>query len=298
MQRLTLEDILEVDAYARVRDAYRARVIEHKKQRRIAVGPHVSLVFEDRETLRYQIQEMTRVEQTTDPEKVQIEVDVYNELVPGAGELSATLFIEIPELARIQPELDRLVGIDEHVALVIPELEDARVVARFDARQMEEDRISAVHYLRFAFSDAQLAAWRSGRPVSLRIDHPSYTHEAVLGESTRASLTRDLQDDPPVLLDAEEMRQAREAASDVIQETGSVRVRRVWAAGGADRIVVEAVAPGTSFLSAEPALLAELVATAQRQARELQARSGAARVRLDLLSGEPGPLRFEIRAIR
>jgi len=298
VQPLTVAEILDIDAYARVRDDYRARVIAHKRQRRVSVGPRVSLVFEDRETLRYQIQEMTRVERTTDPQKVQVEVDVYNELVPGPGELSATLFIEIPELDEIQAELDRLIGIDAHVALVLAGLEDEPVVARFDERQMEEDRISAVHYLRFRFSDPQLAAWREGAAARLRIDHPHYGHEAPIEGATRESLSHDLEGETPVLLDADSLRRAAEAGPDVILETPAVRARRISAPGTAERLVVEAVARDATFASAEPALLAELTATAQRLAAELQQRAGGARVRLDLLAGERGQLRIEIHAVR
>lgn len=298
MDALTLRDILEIDAYARVRDQYRPRVMAHKKQRRVSVGPRVSLVFEDRETLRYQIQEMTRVERTTDPEKIQIELDVYNELVPGPGELSATLFIEIPELDAIQPELDRLVGIDEHVALVLDGLEDEPVVARFDDRQMEEDRISAVHYLRFTFSDAQLAAWRTGAGARLRIDHANYQHESPIEGVTRESLSRDLENETPSLLDPEEMQRAREATDEILLETLRVRARRLSPPGKAERVVVESVGHDGRFLDADAELITELVTTAQQVARQVQDGAGAARVRVDWLAGERGPLRIEIQAIR
>ena len=301
MKPLRLDDILDIDAYERIRDAYRARVIEHKKARRVAVGPQVGLTFEDRETVRYQIQEMTRVERIRDPAKVQVEVDVYNDLVPAENELSATLFIEIPELGEIQPALDRLIGIDEHVSLELPrevrEQGSERIQARFDARQMEEDRISAVHYVRFALSPAQSERWRAGSEVVLRIDHPHYAHETILEPPTRASLARDLAGETPVLLDPDLRERARPAPSETLLETGRVRVRRVSAAGSPERIVVEPSGPRVSLAAAEPELLAELIQVVQAQANAMQARAGSARVRLDLQAGEPGRLAFEISAL-
>ena len=298
MKRLTLEDILDVDAYALARETYRARVIAHKNQRRMSVGPQVSLVFEDRETLRYQIQEMTRIENTRDPEKVQIELDVYNELIPEAGQLSATLFIEIPDLDKIQSELDRLVGIDEHVALIVAGFEAQPVFARFDERQMEADRISAVHYIRFTLPADQLEAWQAGAGARLRLDHAHYAHESELTPETRASLARDLANEPAVLLQPEEIQQASAACPDVILETPRVRARRMPSAGTLERIVVEAVAPQASLIDAAPELLAELLSVAQRLARELQERSGGVRLRLDLLAGESGQLRLELTTLR
>ena len=153
MKGLSLDDILELERYELVRAEYRARVLEHKRDRRVAVGDKVTMLFENRETVRYQIQEMVRVERIRDPGRIQDEIDTYRDLIPQHDELSATLFIEIPELSEIKPELDRLVGIDESVSIVIGEGdEEVCVRGRFDERQLEEDRISAVHYVRFPFT--------------------------------------------------------------------------------------------------------------------------------------------------
>ncbi|MEE2672211.1 MAG: DUF3501 family protein [Myxococcota bacterium] len=298
MKPLALEDILDLDTYAAIRDAYRARVIAHKNRRRVSVGPQVSVVFEDRETLRYQIQEMTRVERATDSEKVQIEVDVYNELMPGERQLSATLFIEIPDLEKVQPELDRLIGIDEHVSLLVEGFEGEPIAARFDMRQMEEDRISAVHYIRFTLSREQVEAWTAGAPAELRIDHGNYAHATALSRETLASLARDLGNDPVVLLQPREMRRARAESSDVVFENERVRARRIAAPETVERIIVEAREPHTSLIDADGELLAELMSVAQRLAREMQERSVGARVRLDLLAAEPGQLRLELTPSR
>ena len=197
MKPLTLDEIAGRRTYEALRPEYRERIIALKERRRVTVGDRVSLVFENRETLRFQVQEMTRVERIDDPAAVQQELDVYNELMPGEGELSATLFIEIPELSRIKEELDRLVGIDEHVSLV---LGDEAVPARFDPKQMEADRISAVQYLRFALDAGQRARFADPAvPVCLRIDHPRYRHETPLPPEVRESLAADLRGECPRL---------------------------------------------------------------------------------------------------
>jgi RimJ/RimL family protein N-acetyltransferase len=185
MKPVALDELVDRESYERLRPAYRERIIALKQRRRVAVGDRVSIVFENRETLRFQVLEMARVERIDDPVALQHELDVYNELVPGEGELSATLFVEIPDLARIRAELDRLVGVDEHVLL---EAGGRAVRASFDPRQREEDRISAVQYIRFRV-DADAVA---RGPVRLRIDHPHYHAVADLAPETRASLLADL----------------------------------------------------------------------------------------------------------
>ena len=150
MPRITRDSLMTLEAYARERPQFRARVMAHKKDRTLHLGEHVTLLFEDELTIRYQVQEMLRVERIRAPEKVQHELDVYNELLPQSAELSATLMIEITEPGAIRAELDRMLGIDACVFLVLGDGANAiRVTARFDTAQLEEERISAVHYLRF-----------------------------------------------------------------------------------------------------------------------------------------------------
>lgn len=190
MKPIEIDEIRDHMAYERIRDEYRAHLIELKQPRRIAVGSKLTFIFENRETVLFQIQEMLRAEHTVKPEKIQAEIDVYNELIPGDHELSTTLMIEILELAQIKQELDRLVGIDEHIYL---DVGDRTVRAAFDEKQFEEDRISAVQYIRFplgrslagAFSDPAVA-------VRLRIDHPNYRESTALEGASRDSLAADL----------------------------------------------------------------------------------------------------------
>jgi hypothetical protein len=284
------EEIVERDRYEAVRGEYRTRVIALKRDRRVAVGEQVTLVFENRETLRFQVQEMLRVEQIDAPEAIQAELDAYNELIPDEGELSATLFIEITESARIQQELERLLGIDTHVALVLGEgPRETALYAQFDLRQMEADRISAVQYLRFRL-DAPAAALLRDPAVRarLRIDHPHYQAEAEVSEPLRAQLLSDLAgSDLPPLLDLPG-RTRPSSSSECLLETSTLRVVR----RPGSVVTVECRAP-VSFGEADPALLAELLPVLQRYVRQLVKESGACRVSCDV-EQPGGPMRWRL----
>jgi hypothetical protein len=190
MRRVEPQEILDLTSYERIREDFVKEMIELKRPRRVNVGDKLCFIFENRETVIFQIQEMTRAERTVEEEAISAEVEVYNELVPGPNELSATLMIEIPDLARVRPELDRLVGIDEHVKL---EIGDASITATFDDKQFEEDRISAVQYIRFPLGPELAARFRdSSVPVTLRVDHPNYAAGTPIEGVTRTSLAADL----------------------------------------------------------------------------------------------------------
>jgi hypothetical protein len=276
---LVLDEIVDVDAYEPLRDAYRARVQDAKRARRIAVGDRVTLVFENRETVRFQVQEMVRVERIRSPEKVQHELDVYNALVPGDAELSATMFIEITDTQRIRAELDLLLGID---ACVFLELGDLRVRARFDESQLEEDRISAVHYLRF-----DLAGEASARladptvPARLAIDHLRYRASTEITPEQRASLAADLAGDPAPLLVPPRGANVVAASAPALSASGRVRVRRAESPLGRGHVVVEPVEPIAAWRDAAPDLEAEVLAELRRVAGEIEQRFGACRVVCD-----------------
>ena len=280
MKPLVLDEIVDVDAYESLRDAYRERVLAAKRARRIGVGDRVTLVFENRETVRFQVQEMARIERIRAPERVQHELDVYNELVPRDGELSATMFIEITDAPSIRAELDRLLGID---ACVFLELGGERVRAAFDESQLEEDRISAVHYLRFAVGDAGAAALADPAvPAALAIDHAHYAERAALPPALRASLVADLRGEPMPLLVPPPGGNVVAAGAPVVSAGGRVRVRRPDAAIGRGHVVVEPVDDVASWLDATGALEAELLAEVKRVAADVQGRFGACRVVCDL----------------
>lgn len=193
MKPITAADIQNLHEYELARPEFRQRVIDLKKRRRVALGHLMTLVFENRDTVRFQIQEMLRVERIVRPDKVQAEIDVYNELLPGTGEVAATLFIEVTDPALVQPTLDRFVGLDKPGKLVLRVGERAHP-ALFAPGQSREDRISAVHYIRFALGgEGQEALEAHGRAV-LAVEHGGYKAEAVLSPEIVEELRKDLGD--------------------------------------------------------------------------------------------------------
>jgi len=273
---VALDEIASLDRYSSLRDAYRDAVVRHKRDRRIAIGDNVTLVFEDRETLRFQVQEMCWIERISEPDRVQAEIDVYNELVPRANELSATLFIEITDSPSIRTELDRLIGIDEHVTLAVG---DSEVRARFDAKQLEEERISAVQYIRFSLDAEQVR--RLGDldcPAALRIDHPNYEYEAAMPEPLRRSLCIDLAGGPAPLLALGPEDAVGRTADEVLEETAVLRVLRPARPRGPGHVLIEPVDPRANLLDAEPELLAEILGAVRRAAADVVRDHGRCRV--------------------
>jgi hypothetical protein len=188
-------EILDLAAYERIRPAFLQRMIEHKRPRRVGVGDLLTFIFEDRDTVIFQIQELTRAERSVDPAQIATECRIFNELVPGPSELSATLMIEITEPGRIRAELDRLVGIDEHVFM---DVGGSAVQAHFDPKQREEDRISAVQYVKFRLGPELAARFADPAvPVQLRVEHPGYRASARIEGEARASLIADVALDRP-----------------------------------------------------------------------------------------------------
>jgi len=166
-------------------------VIALKSRRRVAVGPLVTLVFENRDTALFQIQEMLRAERIVDPAKVQDEIDVYNTLLPDAGEVAATLFIEITEEARVKPVLDAFIGLDEGKSLWM-EIGGERFFATFEVGHGREDKISAVHYVRFPLGAEGRRILESAREARLVLRHGGYAAEATLPTETIDELIEDL----------------------------------------------------------------------------------------------------------
>jgi len=191
---LTLDDISDLRAYERERDDYRRKVIEIKRRRRVAVGPIVSLVFENRETMRSQVQEMARAERMVSDDQIQKELDVYNALIPEPGELSATLFIELTGEEALRDWLPRLVGIEHAVLLELSGGDTVRAVpeAAHEEALTRPEITASVHYIRFALDPAQVGRFAAG-PVTLAVDHPEYPEQAVLSEEVRAELLTDLE---------------------------------------------------------------------------------------------------------
>ena len=196
MRKVERSEIKDLVAYEKAREAMRAHVIEVKRHRRVAVGPNLTLLFENRETVLFQIQEMVRTERIVEESKLQDEVDTYNALIPDEGELSATLFIEIPDISRMNHDqqiaaVNRFQGLDRDAIFLV--VGGRRIPAVFEEGRTKEEKMSAVHFLRFPVpAEAKAALADTKTPVKLLASHPRYAAEAVVGEAFRAELVRDL----------------------------------------------------------------------------------------------------------
>jgi len=191
MKKIVLDDILGFAAYEKVREDFRREIIDKKKLRRVSVGDKISLVFENRDTVIFQIQEMLRAERITDLDKIREEIAVYNELIPNPGELSATLFIEIEDQTHLRDELLKFLGIDEAVLFKVG---DQRVPGQFEEGRSKEDKISAVQYVRFAFDTAARQAFIAGAPTDLAVEHANYRASTEISAAVQKSLSQDLLD--------------------------------------------------------------------------------------------------------
>lgn len=189
MKPIERSEILPLGEYERIRDRFRGRVIEAKKSRRIRVADFMSLVFENKDTMLLQVQEMLRAERITNEKAIAHEIETYNELVPGDDELSATLYIEIPELERREEMLTRMCAIEEHVSFVI-DGESCR--ATFEEGRRDRGRAAAVQYLKFPLTPKAKAAVIAKRgPAALVFDHPHFATKVELAPATLASLAED-----------------------------------------------------------------------------------------------------------
>jgi len=192
-RKLTLADIADVRAYERERDEFRPHVIELKRRRRVHLGTIVTFLFENRDTIRFQIQEMARVEKLTTDEEIQVELDIYNPMVPEPGQLCATMFIELTSDEQMREWLPKLANVERSVVLRLPGGDEVRAVIDEQHEQgLTRDTVTAaVHYLRWELTPDQVAAFAGG-PVVLAIDHPDYLEQTELSATTVAELLGDL----------------------------------------------------------------------------------------------------------
>jgi hypothetical protein len=190
MKKLTREDIVINEEYLKERNLRLKNVIELKKKRRVEVGPNLSFTFENRETIRHQIQEMMRIERIHDDDKIQFEIDTYNSLIPEPGSLRATMFIEISNMNQIKELLDKFQGLDG-TGNVVLKLGREEIAAEFEPGHSKEDRISAVHYVSFRFTPEQSKLFAS-LPVEIQVRHPEYQASTALTEEQRKEIAKDL----------------------------------------------------------------------------------------------------------
>ncbi len=192
MKVIAPEDVIPYEAYEKQREEFRSRIIALKQRRRISIGPLVTMIFENRSTLQFQIQEMIRVERIFDPGKIQDELNVYNAILPAPGELSATLLIEITEEAMMKHWLDQFMGLDhgEKVAIVAG---GERVFGEFEGGHSHDTKISAVHFVRFRPTTSMHSAIADLRqPVMLTVDHGEYQAQTAVPGSMREEWLSDL----------------------------------------------------------------------------------------------------------
>ena len=192
MEKLSHETLMGLEEYARNRADFRARVIEHKKDRRVAIGDHAALYFEDAFTMQYQVQEMLRIEKIFEPEGIQEELDVYNPLIPDGNNWKATFMIEYQDVEERKAALAKMVGIEDKVWVKVGDHERVHPISNEDLDRTTEDKTSSVHFMRFELTADMVSAAKSGASITMGIDHPAYNYEVELSDSVRQSLVNDL----------------------------------------------------------------------------------------------------------
>jgi hypothetical protein len=186
------ESLLSLEAYAKQRSQFRATVMEHKKRRTVHLGGNLTLQFEDELTVRYQVQEMLRIERIFEEEGIQHELDAYNPLVPDGGNWKATMMIEYPEPDERRRMLAALKGIERRVWVRVGDLEPVYAIADEDLERENEEKTSSVHFLRFELDTAVRERVRDGVPVRVGVDHPQYRAAVELEPEVRYALASDL----------------------------------------------------------------------------------------------------------
>ena len=192
MPRIDRDSLLTLEAYARARPQFRADVLAHKKNRKVPLGPNVTLIFEDELTIRYQIQEMLRVEKTFEETGIRDELDAYNPLIPDGSNWKATMLIEFPEAEERKRRLASMRDVEHQVWMQAAGCARVMAIADEDMERSNAEKTSAVHFLRFELPADVRAALKSGAGFALGIDHPAYQAQVAVGEPSRSALVRDL----------------------------------------------------------------------------------------------------------
>ena len=193
MNKLSRDSLFSLEKYAEVRPEFRARVMAHKKNRRLALGPNAALYFEDTLTMQYQIQEMLRIERIFEAAGIQEELDAYNPLIPDGSNWKATFMLEYPDEDERRVQLAKLLGIERHVWAQVADFARVTPIADEDLEREDEQKTSSVHFLRFELSTEMVNAVKGGATVSMGVDHPLYTYAAEpIAQNIRDSLAGDL----------------------------------------------------------------------------------------------------------
>ena len=192
MAQISRDSLLTLEAYAKQRTEFRARVLAHKKNRTVRLGQHITLIFEDELTIRYQIQEMLRIEKTFEEAGIQDELDAYTPLIPDGTNLKATMMIEYEDALVRRAELAKLKGVEDRVYVQVDGQPKVYAIADEDLERENEEKTSSVHFLRFEFEPAAIAAWKAGAAVAMGIDHPNCASRLdEVAPQVQSSLARD-----------------------------------------------------------------------------------------------------------
>ena len=193
MNKLSRDDLFSLEQYAEARPAFRQKVLEHKKNRRLDLGTNAALYFEDRLTMQYQVQEMLRIERIFEADGINEELEAYNPLIPDGTNWKATFMVEFPDIAERKAMLTQLVGIENRVYVHVADFERVYAIADEDLERADAEKTSAVHFLRFELPPEQIAALKSGASLIAGIDHENYHVEvSPVPDNVRTSLVNDL----------------------------------------------------------------------------------------------------------
>ena len=192
MPQIARESLLSLEAYARSRSEFRARAIDHKRRRTVHLGEHVTLQFEDELTVRYQVQEMLRIERIFEEEGIRGELDAYNPLIPDGSNWKATMLLEYPDPDERRERLAELKGIERRVWVQVDGCERVPAIADEDLERENDEKTSSVHFLRFELRPEMIAALRRDAALTIGVDHPRYQASVQIDPQTRSSLAEDL----------------------------------------------------------------------------------------------------------
>jgi hypothetical protein len=191
MEQLQRQHLYSLEDYATMRDKFRADVMVHKKLRQIELGPNVRLLFEDRMTMQYQVQEMLRIEKIFEADGIQEELDAYNPLIPDGRNLKATMMVEFSDVEERKAALARLIGVERKIWLQVDGFEKVYPIANEDLDRETEDKTSSVHFMRFEFEPGMIAALKEGAAMQAGVEHPDYHYEITVDAAVRDSLVKD-----------------------------------------------------------------------------------------------------------
>ncbi len=192
MSKLTRDDLYSLEKYAEIRSDFRAKVMAHKKNRQVPIGPHATLYFEDRLTMQYQVQEMLRIEKIFEAADIEEELSAYNPLIPDGANWKATFMLEYGDVQERQQALAKMIGIEDQVWVQVEGHDRVFAIADEDLERTDADKTSAVHFLRFELGSDMVAALKAEAALAMGIYHPVYSHQAALAANVRNALVADL----------------------------------------------------------------------------------------------------------